>query len=128
MLRSATITGCGPRAAGLRRCIPLRRRLLTALAVLAVLTAADPAAQQGRGRATSPPPADPVPRLVVLLSIDQFRVNYIERYQSQWTKGLRRLVTTGAVFPLAAYPYAVTKTCAGHSTISTGTLPWTHGM
>ena len=105
----------------------MRRRLLTALAVLAVLMAADPAAQQGRGRATSPP-ADPVPRLVVLLSIDQFRVNYIERYQSQWTKGLRRLVTTGAVFPLAAYPYAVTKTCAGHSTISTGTLPWTHGM
>jgi len=104
------------------------RRLFLTLAIAAAAWTVT-AAQQGRGRATaSPPPATTTPRLVVLISIDQFRANYIERYQSQWTRGLHRLVTTGAFYPLAAYPYAVTKTCAGHSTISTGTFPWTHGM
>jgi predicted AlkP superfamily pyrophosphatase or phosphodiesterase len=68
------------------------------------------------------------PRLVVLLVVDQMRTDYIQTYGHQWTKGLRRLVDTGASFPLAEYPYALTVTCAGHATISTGTLPATHGM
>ena len=34
----------------------------------------------------------------------------------------------GAWFRDAAYPYAATETCVGHSTISTGSLPATHGM
>ncbi len=72
-------------------------------------------------------PAAP-PRLVVMLVVDQMRADYISLYGHQWTKGLRRLLDTGAVFPLAAYPYAYTVTCPGHATISTGTFPNTHGM
>ncbi|MBK9239013.1 MAG: alkaline phosphatase family protein [Acidobacteria bacterium] len=72
------------------------------------------------------PPAPP--RLVVMLVVDQMRADYISLYGHQWTKGLRRLLDTGAVFPLAAYPYAYTVTCPGHATISTGTFPNTHGM
>lgn len=68
------------------------------------------------------------PRLVVVIVVDQMRTDYINTYGHQWTKGLRRLVDTGAWFPLAEYPYAVTVTCAGHATISTGTYPATHGM
>lgn len=68
------------------------------------------------------------PRLVVVLVVDQMRADYIQTYGHQWTKGLRRLVDTGASFPLAAYPYAATYTCVGHATISTGALPSTHGM
>lgn len=68
------------------------------------------------------------PRLLVVIVVDQMRTDYISTYGHQWTKGLRRLVDTGAWFPLAEYPYAVTVTCAGHATISTGTLPATHGM
>ena len=34
----------------------------------------------------------------------------------------------GAWFHDAAYPYASTETCVGHSTISTGAFPATHGM
>lgn len=75
------------------------------------------------------PQAPPVPpRLVVMLVVDQMRADYISLYGHQWTKGLRRLLDTGAVFPLAAYPYAYTVTCPGHATISTGTFPNTHGM
>lgn len=68
------------------------------------------------------------PRLVVVIVVDQMRTDYITTYGHQWTKGLRRLVDTGAWFPLAEYPYALTVTCPGHATISTGTFPSTHGM
>jgi predicted AlkP superfamily pyrophosphatase or phosphodiesterase len=68
------------------------------------------------------------PKLFVLIVADQFRADYIPRYGSMWTKGLRRLVDKGAYFPLAAYPYSYTVTCAGHTTIGTGAFPHTHGM
>ena len=70
----------------------------------------------------------PRPKLIVQIVIDQMRGEYVERYGSQWTKGLRRLLTEGAYFPNARYPYAVTVTCAGHSSIGTGTTPSEHGM
>ncbi|MEK6630183.1 MAG: alkaline phosphatase family protein, partial [Acidobacteriota bacterium] len=56
------------------------------------------------------------------------RGDYIDRYQSQWTKGMHRLITAGAVFKRAAYPYMNTVTCPGHATISTGSFPATHGI
>lgn len=68
------------------------------------------------------------PRLVVMIVVDQMRADYVSLYGHQWTKGLRRLVDTGASFPLARYPYSVTLTCAGHATIATGAFPSTHGM
>lgn len=80
------------------------------------------------------PPAKPAsagasrPRLVVLLVEDQFRADYVEKFRGQWNAGLKRLVEEGAWFRNAAYPYANTETCVGHSTISTGTFPATHGM
>lgn len=68
------------------------------------------------------------PRLVVVLVVDQMRRDYIDDYGARWSKGLRRLVDQGAWFTNAAYPYLNTLTCAGHATISTGTLPSTHGV
>lgn len=56
------------------------------------------------------------------------RADYIERYGQQWTAGFKRLLTDGARFTQAAYPYMNTITCAGHATIGTGTYPRTHGM
>ena len=72
-------------------------------------------------------PAEP-PRLVVMLVVDQMRNDYIDDYGGRWTRGLRRLVTEGARFRNAAYPYFNTVTCAGHATISTGTIPAVHGI
>ena len=68
------------------------------------------------------------PRLVVVLVIDQMRSDYIDRYKHQWNAGLKRLLTEGAWFRRAAYPYLGTVTCTGHATISTGTFPAQHGM
>ncbi len=108
--------------------------LLVAAFVIASLTGL-PAAQ------TPPPPFDSRTlardsralaqgraKLVVFLSIDQMRADYIDKFQHQWTKGLKRLVTEGAWFRQADYPYYNTVTCSGHASMSTGTVPAVHGM
>jgi hypothetical protein len=68
------------------------------------------------------------PRLVVILVVDQMRGDYLQRFSSEWRGGFKRLMDQGAWFTNAAYPYSETVTCAGHSTISTGDFPDTHGM
>jgi predicted AlkP superfamily pyrophosphatase or phosphodiesterase len=68
------------------------------------------------------------PRLIVVLVVDQFRGDYVEKFQHQWTGGLHRLLKDGAWFRRTAYPYFNTVTCAGHATVSTGAYPSAHGM
>jgi len=68
------------------------------------------------------------PKLVVLLVVDQMRGDYVDKFRGQWSGGLNRLLAEGAWFRAAAYPYAATETCPGHSTISTGSFPASHGM
>jgi predicted AlkP superfamily pyrophosphatase or phosphodiesterase len=87
-------------------------------------------AAQALPRPATPKPtqAPARPKLVVLLVVDQMRGDYVDKFLPQWTGGLKRLVEEGAWFRDAAYPYAVTETCVGHSTISTGAFPATHGI
>jgi predicted AlkP superfamily pyrophosphatase or phosphodiesterase len=103
-----------------RSCAP--RRLVQAglAAMVVLLTSASPQLQQSA--------APRAPRLVVLLIVDQMRADYLEWYDRLFTAGFRRLETNGAWFTRAAYPYLNTVTCAGHSTIGTGTFPFHHGM
>jgi predicted AlkP superfamily pyrophosphatase or phosphodiesterase len=72
--------------------------------------------------------ADGPPKLAVLIVVDQMRADFVDRFQADWTGGLKRMVTQGAWFRRAAYPYLETVTCAGHATISTGALPHRHGI
>jgi len=78
--------------------------------------------------AQSPAAGTRAPKLIVLVAVDQMRADYVDRFQHQWTRGLHRLLTHGAWFRQTTYPYANTVTCAGHSTIGTGTIPAVHGM
>lgn len=98
---------------------PFCRLALTACLVVAV---AFPSAAKPKSASAT------APKLVVVLVVDQMRTDYITHYGANWSKGLRRLTEQGAWFTEAAYPYLKTVTCAGHSTISTGTFPSTHGM
>ena len=98
---------------------------VAALASLMLLTAVAPNAQAPRGAV---PAAASKPKLIVLISVDQMRGDYVDRFRHQWTKGLHRLVTEGAWFRQADYPYYTTVTCPGHASISTGTVPAVHGM
>ena len=73
-------------------------------------------------------PPQPPPKLTVLIVVDQMRADYVDRFNGEWTGGLKRMLTQGAWFRQAAYPYLTTVTCAGHATISTGTFPHVHGV
>src|SRR5580704_17121498 len=112
-----------------------------ALAGISVLAASCALSAQGQAAGTTKKPSHQVPsvlaavqttptrpKLVVVLVVDQMRADYVDKFRSQWTGGLKRLVEEGAWFRDAAYPYAATETCVGHATISTGAFPATHGM
>ena len=104
------------------------KRVLTTAAVLVLASALGATRPAGQQTAPATGAAAARPRLVVVLVVDQFRSDYARTYGQQWTKGLRRLMTRGAVFPLGAFPYAYTVTCPGHATIATGAPPSVHGM
>ena len=73
--------------------------------------------------AAAPPARAMAPKLIVFISVDQMRGDYIDKFRHQWTKGLKRLVSEGAWFREADYPYFNTVTCAGHASMSTGKEP-----
>jgi len=69
------------------------------------------------------------PRLVVVIVIDQFRGDYIERYRDQFSEdGFRLFLDHGAYFPDCNYNYANTRTAPGHSTLFTGAYTSGHGI
>jgi predicted AlkP superfamily pyrophosphatase or phosphodiesterase len=112
------------------RRIAVRKYQVIVLSVLLALfvACAPPSGAQVRPPATKTAKTIVKPRLVVLLVVDQMRADYVDKFRGQWTGGLKRLIEEGAWFRDAAYPYAATETCVGHSTISTGAFPSTHGM
>lgn len=75
-----------------------------------------------------PPALDGRPQLLVLVVVDQMRAEYLTRYSTYWTSGLRRLIDEGARYEQAFYPYLNTVTCVGHATLGSGAWPRTHGI
>jgi predicted AlkP superfamily pyrophosphatase or phosphodiesterase len=69
------------------------------------------------------PPAPARPKLVVVITVDQLRPDYFDRWKSQLTGGLFQLVNEGAVFADGYQDHAVTETAPGHSTILSGLWP-----
>jgi len=63
------------------------------------------------------------PKLVVLITVDQLRPDYLTRWKSQLTGGLFQLTNEGAVFTDGYQDHAVTETAPGHSTILSGLWP-----
>jgi hypothetical protein len=96
-----------------------------AVALSAVLVFLAPAA--GPVRADRQP-SGTEPKLVVIIAVDQMRADYLTRYGVPWQGGLKRLMTDGAWFTEAAYPYQNTITCAGHATIGSGRFPYHTGV
>jgi predicted AlkP superfamily pyrophosphatase or phosphodiesterase len=68
-------------------------------------------------------------RLAVLVVIDQFRGDFLERWCPLFGEGgFQRLTTEGAWFRNCHYPYANTMTGPGHATLATGCPPAVHGI
>lgn len=69
------------------------------------------------------------PKLVVVIVIDQFRGDYLERYRDQFTEGgFRLFLDHGAYFTDCNYDYANTRTAPGHATLFTGAYSNGHGI
>lgn len=68
------------------------------------------------------------PRLVILLSIDQMRPDYFERFGAKFSGGLKRIYTEGVVYTNADLNYSGTETGPGHATLVTGAYPQRHGI
>lgn len=68
------------------------------------------------------------PKLLVLLALDQFRADYLERYGPVFTGGFRRMLDEGRSYPRATVAHAPTLSYPGHTTLATGAHPRTHGI
>src|ERR1019366_8413693 len=69
------------------------------------------------------------PKLVVVIVIDQFRGDYLERYRDQFGDGgFRVFLDRGAYFTDCNYDYANTRTAPGHATLFTGSYTSGHGI
>ncbi len=76
-----------------------------------------------------PPKDESQVKLAVIVVFDQFRGDYLARWEKQFVSdGFKRLTGEGAWYQNCHYPYAVTLTAAGHASISTGCSPNTHGI
>ena len=100
----------------------MRFRFLVAVAALATSAAA--CAQP----APAPQPlATGTPKLLVVISVDQFSADLWDEYRPHFTGGLARL-GQGTVFRNGYQSHAATETCPGHSTILTGDHPSRTGI
>ena len=69
------------------------------------------------------------PALVVVIVIDQFRGDYVARFEEHFvTGGIKLLVEQGANFTDAHYRHSVTKTAPGHALILSGVHANIHGI
>ncbi len=69
------------------------------------------------------------PKLVVYISVDQMRADYLFRFRKLFTTtGLLRMESLGRVYRNHHYSYVPTYTGPGHATLSTGTWPYYHGI
>jgi predicted AlkP superfamily pyrophosphatase or phosphodiesterase len=70
------------------------------------------------------------PKLVIILVLDQFRGDYLDRYRDDFKtpSGFNLFLNRGAYFTGCYYNYANTMTAPGHSTIGTGAYTAGHGI
>jgi hypothetical protein len=95
------------------------KKLSVALLALVTLALALPTAQPAPG---------PDTRLVLLIAVDQFRYDYLTRFRSEYTDGIKRLLTDGAVFTNANLEHYPTVTAIGHATMLSGATPSVSGI
>ena len=73
-------------------------------------------------------PPQPAPKLVLAITVDQFRYDYLTRFRSEYKGGLHRLLTQGAVMVNANLEHYPTVTAIGHATFLSGATPAVSGI
>ncbi|HYV03268.1 MAG TPA: alkaline phosphatase family protein [Blastocatellia bacterium] len=116
-----------PRPRSLQAAIILLCLIFVSVPLAGLASSQRPApARLGASRA---PGSSSKPKLVVVIVIDQFRYDYLERFGDLFGKGgFRRLISQGALFTNANYSYVPTFTACGHAAIFTGSVPSQNGI
>jgi predicted AlkP superfamily pyrophosphatase or phosphodiesterase len=69
------------------------------------------------------------PKLVIGITIDQMRWDFLQRYQNRYmADGFNRVLNQGFSCDNTLIPYAPTVTAAGHACIFTGSIPAINGI
>lgn len=100
------------------------RRFSAAFTICALAAAA----ATGAAVLGTAPVEPPRPRLVVFVSVDQMRADYLDRFRPLFKSGLKTLAERGAVFTNARYRHACTETGPGHSVLLSGRSPRSSGI
>ena len=103
------------------------RLLYAALIATASCMPAPTVSAQGRASA-APQATQPRPTLVVMLTIDQLRPDYLTLWEKQFTGGFARLLRGGAVFLNGFQDHANTETAPGHASLLSGRFPRSTGI
>jgi predicted AlkP superfamily pyrophosphatase or phosphodiesterase len=94
-------------------------------AATGVMSAQQPTKPPTAQQPTAPRVADtiPAPKLIVFLTIDGMRADYLSRFENQLIGGLARLYRGGAVFTNGFQDHGITETAPGHSVTMSGRFP-----
>ncbi|MDP3889215.1 MAG: alkaline phosphatase family protein [bacterium] len=68
------------------------------------------------------------PRLTIIIVVDQFAQDYIQKIKPYLKHGLRELISNGVYYPNAYMPHAMPATGPGHTALNTGTYAKDHGI
>ncbi len=95
------------------------RRVLSLSLVLVLLAACAGGTLASRGGRNGGARAS----LVVVITVDQLGSDYLDRYGTEMSAGLRRLLDESAVWPRGMHDHAITETAPGHASILSGRFP-----
>ena len=97
--------------------------ILSAFILLTILCGSSLSAQNIKSNNTS------IPKIVVIISVDQMRTDYLSRYWNKFQEGgFKRLVNEGAVCSNTQLDLHIQKISTGTATLFTGVYPATHGI
>lgn len=94
------------------------RKTVKAAATVALMLAVSGAAK-----------AQNVPKIVVNVTIDGLRSDYLQAFEPLYGEGgFKLLLEKGRVYEQAGFPHARLSRAAGVATVQTGTVPYNHGI
>ncbi len=105
----------------------VQQRIIRSVCFIAVFSLSQTMRMNAWGEEKGPP------RLVVVISVDQFCADYLVRFQTNFSKDAnesfcRSVLESGAWFPNCHHQHALTYTAPGHAGLLTGAYPNTHGV
>ena len=97
--------------------------------MLHALNSKEIAQQQAQSRRLAAQPLPATPKLVVTLTIDQLRTDYMEAFSTLYgEKGFKRLMREGKVFYQTEFPFNGTDRASAIAAIYSGTTPSMNGI